>query len=132
MRWPWVDRERLEAVEAMFNLAVARADLATSNLVTERARYDDLLEKYHELRVSGAASAPPPPPPLALSPLASLGPRASAALKEMGAGQSLSVRRAMEAKAVGLFAEGMADEHLARTIRKGESALGALRLTADG
>lgn len=55
---PWVSRVRLESSERMCDLL--RRDLARERELSEgnAQRYDDLLEKYHELRASGASPAP--------------------------------------------------------------------------
>jgi hypothetical protein len=61
MRWPFVSRAAHEALRA--NAEALRGALQEERstrfrdgtmMEQERARYDDLLEKYHALRVSGA------------------------------------------------------------------------------
>lgn len=55
MKWPWVSRAVVDEAEGQARELVGRSFALTQQLECERARYDALLEKYHALKVVGAA-----------------------------------------------------------------------------
>lgn len=98
-------------------------EIVTAQAKLLRELKDDnekLLARYHELRVSGANPAEKIPD-APKSPLAAIGPKTSAALKEMSIGLPNSTRRAMESVVLSLAAEGWADDKLAAHVRAGEA-----------
>jgi hypothetical protein len=123
VKLPWVSRARLEAEQA--HSARLGAQLEAFGTLCDtlrrdaRADYTALMERYHALRAAGHDPAPAAPE-VRPSPLAALGPKTAAALHEMGQGQALPTRRAMAAKVLSLAADGMADDVLARAVRRGE------------
>lgn len=130
MRWPFVSRARYELLEhnyaearklAKDGVSVAEAHSASLGVMLDRAAiaYNELLDKYHFLRIEGA-NAPWQSP----APESSFGPLTRAALNDMGKGQSGMIRRAMRAKAEQLWAENRGESEVdtivATLVRAGE------------
>lgn len=126
IRWPWVSRALVDhAIATERNTAAAlkeQADRWHLDLIAERARFDDLLAKYHQLRSSGQAIPDPAVTQQSTSPLAALGPLTTAALREASVGLPILNRRAMDAKVLAMHASGtMSDAQIADAVRRGEA-----------
>jgi hypothetical protein len=136
MRWPWVSRAKLHQAEQ----SAAVWERSQHHLVTQceslldfvrdkdarqerqEARFDALLEKYHALRLVGAGPAPDYAAiQHAVSPLATLGPLATAALREAAIGLPRLNQRAMEAKVLAMHANNVPDADIAAAIQSGEA-----------
>lgn len=128
MKLPFVSRARLDLLA--HNFAEAQKVARTLRRANDRLRaerdearrgYDDLLEKYHALRLAGADTVPP----VTMPTVESFGPLTRAALHDMGHGQSGMVKRAMRAKAEAIWAEHRndqnCDEIVSIAVRKGET-----------
>ena len=59
MSLPWVSREEYNVLKGIYDDAMERWTDARNDLLTERKRYDELLEKYHALKLQGAEPVPP-------------------------------------------------------------------------
>lgn len=69
MRWPFVSRSDYDI--AMDSIEVFKVRAAEFRVQAELAdrHYDDLLDKYHALKVSGATPPQPPPQPVQVDPV---------------------------------------------------------------
>lgn len=63
MRWPWVGRDAMNEWEGR------ELSRLWAELDDQQTRYDDLLEKYHALKVQGATVREAPPPPVQVDPV---------------------------------------------------------------
>jgi hypothetical protein len=85
MRWPFVSRREHERqCQSAVGAAVASANAEGARqadsysrilgglhtqILDERRRYDDLLAKYHALKLAGAVAVEPPPAPIIAAPV---------------------------------------------------------------
>lgn len=61
MKWPWVSREAYDERAASLVRAVDQVGQLVAAAHDQRTRYDMLLEKYHALKLQGAAIPEPQP-----------------------------------------------------------------------
>lgn len=69
MRWPWETERELHSALLREQEAHAMTKEALSQTKEMFVRYDDLLDKYHALKLSGATPPQPPPQPVQLDPV---------------------------------------------------------------
>lgn len=118
MKIPWVSRELLDAANARAdaeheNAQFLRRELMARDEKAER-KFNDLLARYHMLRLHGAVDVLPPAP----APKAD----AVAAAIARAAGGDPELRAMMEAQAVADRAAGKSDGDILAAIQLGQQA----------